>query len=64
MMSELTYKTWRAHRNLLERLSGYEKVYETEITDGERAARGRGRTKSEALERAKQNWLELSTQQS
>jgi hypothetical protein len=27
-MTELTCKTWRAHRNFLERLKGYEKIYE------------------------------------
>ena len=33
-MAEFVFKTWRAHRNLLERLTGLDKVYETEISDG------------------------------
>ncbi len=33
-MTELTCKTWRAHRNFLERLKCYEKIYETKLTDG------------------------------
>ena len=56
-MTELTCKTWRAHRNFLERLKGYEKIYETKLTDGERTARGRGRTREESLREAERNWL-------
>ena len=56
-MTELTCKTWRAHRNFLERLKGYEKIYETKLTDGERTARGRGRTRQESLREAERNWL-------
>ncbi len=56
-MTELTCKTWRAHRNFLERLKGYEKIYETKFTDGERTARGRGRTRQESLREAERNWL-------
>lgn len=41
-MTELTAKTWRAHRNLLECLKGYE----------------RGRTREESRREAERNWLE------
>ena len=57
-MTELTAKTWRAHRNLLERLKGYEKIYETKLTDGARTAYGRGRTREASLREAERNWLE------
>ena len=57
-MTELTAKTRRAHRNLLERLKGYEKIYETKLTDGERTAYGRGRTREASLREAERNWLE------
>lgn len=57
-MTELTAKTWRAHRNLLERLKGYEKIYETKLTDGEKTAYGRGRTREESRRKAERNWLE------
>ena len=56
-MTELTCKPWRAHRNFLERLKDYEKIYETKLTDGERTARGRGRTRQESLREAEHNWL-------
>ena len=57
-MTELTAKTWRAHRNLLECLKGYEKIYETKLTDKEKTAYGRGRTREESRREAEWNWLE------
>jgi hypothetical protein len=57
VMTELTCKTWRAHRNFLERLKGYEKIYETKLTDGERTACGRGRTREESVREGERNWL-------
>jgi hypothetical protein len=57
IMTELTAKTWRAHRNLLERLKGYEKMYETKLSDGEKTVRGRGRTREESIREAERNWL-------
>jgi hypothetical protein len=57
VMTELTAKTWRAHRNLLERLKGYEKIYETKLTDGEKTTHGRGRTREESIREAERNWL-------
>lgn len=55
-MPEPTSKTWRAHRNMLERLMGYEKVYETELTDGLRSVRGRGPTREASLAEAQRRW--------
>ena len=40
-MRELELRTLRVRRSLLERLRGYDRVYETKVTDGERAAYGR-----------------------
>jgi len=56
-MDDLTYKTWRARRNVFERIKGYEKMYQTKITDGERTAYGRGATRRESLVEAERNWL-------
>ena len=56
-MTDVVFRTWRAHRNLVERLKGFDKVYETEISDGERSARGRGRTKRESQVAAQRNWI-------
>lgn len=56
-MTEVVFKTWRAHRNLVERLRGLDKVYETEISDGERSARGRGETRKESQVAAQRNWI-------
>ena len=58
VMTEFTAKTWRAHRNLLERLKGYEKIYETKLTDGEKTTHGRGRTREESMREAERIWLE------
>jgi hypothetical protein len=57
LMTELMAKTWRAHRNFLERLKGYEKIYETKLTDGEKTAHGRGRTRDESMRDAERNWV-------
>jgi hypothetical protein len=56
-MAEVIFKTWRAHRNLIERLRAFDKVYETEISDGERTARGRGQTKRDSQVAAQRNWI-------
>ena len=58
-MTEVVFKTWRAHRNLVERLKGLDKVYETEISDGQRSVRGRGQTKRESQNEAQRNWIAL-----
>jgi hypothetical protein len=56
-MTELTSSTKRAHRNLFERLRGLDKVYETEISDGEHLARGRGPTKRASQIAAERVWI-------
>ena len=37
-MRELEFRTTRVRRGWLERLKGYERAYETKLTDGERVA--------------------------
>ena len=59
-MSELSVQTRRVRRNWIERLRGFDKAYETVVTDGSREARGRGETKQQSLESAKQSWLQQS----
>jgi hypothetical protein len=61
-MDELTYKTWRSRRNVFERLRGYDRIYETKITDGERTAYGRGPTRGDSLTDAERNWLKQVSQ--
>jgi hypothetical protein len=56
-MTDVVFKTWRAHRNFVERLRGFDKVYETEISDGERTASGRGQTKRESQVAAQRSWI-------
>jgi hypothetical protein len=56
-MADLLFKTWRVHRNLIERLRGLDKVYQTEISDGERTVSGRGQTKRESQVAARRNWI-------
>ena len=56
-MTELVLRTWRAHRNLVERLRGFDKVYETAISDGLRSVRGRGLTKRDSQIAAQGNWI-------
>jgi hypothetical protein len=56
-MTELSVRTWRAHRNLIERIRGFDRVYETEISDGVRSARGRAETREASRRAAEQNWL-------
>jgi hypothetical protein len=56
-MTDVVFKTWRARRNLVERLRGFDKAYETEISDGERTARGRGQTRRESQVAAQRNWI-------
>jgi hypothetical protein len=49
---------------MLDRLKGYERVYQTKLTDGERTAYGRGPTRDASLRAAQLNWcsLEVSDQ--
>ena len=50
-MRELELRTLRVRRSWLERLRGYDRVYETKVTDGEQEAYGRGPSR-EASEQA------------
>jgi hypothetical protein len=51
---DLRSKTWRARRNLLDRLRGYDRE-----TDGERTAYGRGPTRDASMRAAQMNWRAL-----
>jgi hypothetical protein len=55
-MRELGFRTTRVRRGWLDRLKGYERVYETKLTDGERVAYGRGPTREASQQSAKRNW--------
>ena len=55
-MRELEHRTSRVRRSWLERLRGYDRVYETKITDGERAAHGRGASREASEQAALRNW--------
>ena len=55
-MRELEFRTTRVRRGWLERLKGYERAYETELTDGERVAYGRGPTREASQQSAQRNW--------
>ena len=50
-MRELELRTSRVRRSWLERLRGYDRVYETKVTDGEHVTYGRGASR-EASEQA------------
>jgi hypothetical protein len=50
-MRQLEFKTSRVRRGWIDRLKGYDRLYETKVTDGERAAYGRGPSR-EASEQA------------
>ena len=55
-MRELELRTSRVRRNWLDRLRGYDRVYETKVTDGERAASGRGASREASEQAALRNW--------
>ena len=55
-MRELELRTLRVPRSLLERLRGYDRAYETKVTDGERAAYGRGASREASEQAALRNW--------
>jgi hypothetical protein len=56
-MAELKVTTWRVHRNVVERLAGWETAYRCRVTNGYRIADSRGPTREAAEESAKQNWI-------
>lgn len=53
---ELTFRTLRVQRNLLDRLKGYRRAYETRITCGHREAVGRGSTPDTSKAAAQRRW--------
>ena len=57
VVSNVTCKTWRARRSLIERLRGVERAYETELSDGFRSVRGRGPSKEASMAEAQRRWL-------
>ena len=56
LMRELEVKTSRVRRGWIDRLKGYVRLYETKLTDGERAAYGRGPSRKTSEEAALRNW--------
>ena len=59
-MGPLTFRSWRAHRTVVERLMGVESIYVTEITDGYRTVRARGSTEEASVEKAQTDWEKSS----
>ena len=55
-MRELELRTLRVRRSWLERLRGYDRVYETKVTDGEHVAYGRGASREASEQAALRNW--------
>ena len=55
-MSELLVRTERIRRRLIERLIGFERLYETMVTDGQRVAYGRGTTRETSKQWAQRTW--------
>lgn len=56
-MRELSYRTRRIRRGWLDRLRGFDRLYQTDITDGlERVAYGRGQTREVSEQSALRKW--------
>jgi hypothetical protein len=55
-MRQVTSKTSRIRRSLLDRLRGFYAVYETTVTDGYREVYGRGPTADASRQSAERNW--------
>jgi hypothetical protein len=55
-MRELELRTSRIRRNWLDRLRGYDRVYETRVTDGEQEAYGRGASREASEKAALRSW--------
>jgi hypothetical protein len=49
-------KTRRIRRGWLDRLRGFDRLYETELVDGQRTAYGRGPTPEASQKSAQRNW--------
>jgi hypothetical protein len=59
-MATTTWRTKRAHRDWLERLQGFNRIYETKITDGYREAIGRGATPEASEKSAQRTWERMA----
>ena len=55
-MRELEVRTSRVRRRWIDRLKGYDRVYGTKVTDGEREAYGRGASREASEQAALRNW--------
>ena len=55
-MRELDLRTSRIRRGWLDRLKGYDRLYGTKVTDGKRAAYGKGPTREASEQAALRNW--------
>ena len=56
LMRELEVRTARIRRGWIDRLKGHARLYETKVTDGERAAYGRGPSREASEQAALRNW--------
>ena len=62
-MREMVQRTRRIRRGWLDRLRGYERLYETELTDGKHTFYGRGPTRGASQKSAERNWKDPSGQE-
>ena len=53
----------RVRRSWIDRLKGYYRLYEDQVTDGERAAYGRGASREASEQAALRNWNNTSTRE-
>ena len=60
-MSELLSRTVRIKRRLIDRLMGFRRRYQTELTDGKRVAYGKGATPKTSQQWAQRNWDAMTT---
>ena len=55
-MPKLVSRTVRIRRGWLDRLRGFDRLYETQLTDGQRVTFGRGATRKESEQTALGKW--------
>jgi hypothetical protein len=55
-MSELVWRTVRIRRGWVDRLRGFDRLYKTKVTDGQRVIYGRGPTRAASEQSARRNW--------
>jgi hypothetical protein len=60
-MAELLSRTVRIKRSLIDRLMGFKRLYQTQLTDGQRVAYGTGATPKTSQQRAQRNWDAMTT---